>query len=271
MDKRFVLFLVLSVIVLVVSQKLFPPARQTRSAASTAQSAESTRKVVSDTTHRLAQLDTSMAVGSRTAASADSAARKSAAVPAGAPAAVPPAPAETVTVTTPKVVYQFSTLGAMPIGVNTREYKALAPGGGTVQLVRAGSPLYRYDLIRAPGDTLHFDRVPFTVDSSALHAGGAGSLTFRGTSGSSAIAITYTFAPDSYVVRVKGQVQGGPGGQAMLMTMPTGLHSAEKDTADDEHHFAYVLKPAHDSPNSIDFRKLDTAVAQVEHGPLTWV
>src|SRR6185437_1904106 len=275
MDKRFVLFLVLSVIVLVVSQKLFPPARQTRSATSTAQSADSTRKVASDTTHRLAQPDTSMAVRSRTAASADSAARKSAAVRAGASAAeaaaVPVAPAETVTVTTPKVVYQFSPLGAMPIGVNTRDYKALSPGVGTVQLVRAGSPLYRYDLIRAPGDTLHLDRVAFAVDSSALRAGGAGSLTFRGTSRGSAIAITYTFAPDSYVVRVKGRVQGSPGGQAVLMTIPTGLHSAETDTADDEHHFAYVLKPAHDSPNSFDFRKLDTAVAQVEHGPLTWV
>jgi len=263
MDKRFILFLVLSVLVLVVSQKLFPPARQARSAASTAQSADSTRKLAQDTTHRLAHPDTQVVERGRAAALAETS-------PATAIAG-PAAPAETVTVTTPRVVYRFSTLGAMPIGVNTRDYKALSPGGGTVQLVRAGSPLYRYDLIRGPRDTVHLDRVAFTVDSSLLHAGGAGSLTFHGASGGSAIAITYTFAPDSYVVRVKGAVQGGQGGQAMLMTIPFGLHSAETDTVDDEHHFAYVLKPRHDSPNSIAFSKLDTTVARMEAGPLTWI
>src|SRR5512146_396205 len=263
MDKRFLLFLVLSVLVLVVSQKLFPPARQARSTVSTAPTADSTRKPIQDTTHRLARPDTHVAERGRTAASADTT--------TATPAAAPAAPVETVTVRTPRVVYQFSTLGAMPIGVDTRDYKALSPGGGTVQLVRAGSPLYRYDLIRAPRDTVHLDHVAFTVDSSLLHDGGAGSLTFHGASGGSAIAITYTFAPDSYLVRVKGVVQGGPGGQAMLMTIPLGLHSAETDTVDDEHHFAYVLKPRHDSPNSIAFSKLDTTVARMEPGPLTWV
>src|SRR6185437_119178 len=115
MDKRFILFLVLSVLVLVVSQKLFPPARQARSAASTAQSADSTRKLAQDTTHRLAHPDIPVVERGRAAALAETS-------PA-TPIAGPAAPAETVTVTTPRVVYRFSTLGAMPIGVNTRDYK----------------------------------------------------------------------------------------------------------------------------------------------------
>ena len=114
MDKRFLLFLVLSVLVLVVSQKLFPPARQARSAVSTAPTADSTRKPIQDTTHRLARPDTHVAERGRTAASADTTTATSAAEPA--------APVETVTVRTPRVVYQFSTLGAMPIGVDTRDY-----------------------------------------------------------------------------------------------------------------------------------------------------
>jgi YidC/Oxa1 family membrane protein insertase len=86
--------------------------------------------------------------------------------------------------------------------------------------------------------------------------------------------ITYTFSPDSYLVRVRGSVRSGGGSgstRALLVSLPTGFRSTEADSAEDERHLSYVVKSMRDDPQTIDFSKLDSTVARTENGPLNWV
>jgi YidC/Oxa1 family membrane protein insertase len=81
--------------------------------------------------------------------------------------------------------------------------------------------------------------------------------------------ISYTFVPDSYVVRVQGEVTGAGSG-TLLLEMPRGIRSAEADSADDQRHLAYVVKPVSDDARSVPFSKLEGR-RRVEPGPFTWV
>src|SRR6185437_4543954 len=66
-------------------------------------------------------------------------------------------------------------------------------------------PLVSYAVVTGGRDTLALDRTVFSVDSSARGAGGLPMLTFRGALGGDTAMITYTFSPDSYLVRVRGR------------------------------------------------------------------
>jgi len=256
MDKRFFLFLILAAAVLVVTPLLFPP--------SPVQAPGS----AADSTHA----QTAESARATPAPSPTQGAAPAAQAPATAPASLSAAAPETVTVRTAKSVYRFSTVGAMPVAVTLPDYKSLARGDGQVELARPGTPLLEYTLLRGPGDTLRLDRTAFAVDSSALASPTAPALTFRATVEGVNVAIAYTFAPDSYVVRVRGTVEGaGTGTHYLLTTLPNGLRSEEADTAADQHQLAYVVKPVRGDPKSIGFGKLDTTEARAETGPFTWL
>jgi YidC/Oxa1 family membrane protein insertase len=151
-------------------------------------------------------------------------------------------------------------------------YESLHHRGERVRLARERAPLLRFRLA-AGGDTIALDRMPFAVDSQPGTGRGAAPLTFRAPIGPAQEAIIrYTFAPDSYVVRVSGEVTNAPAGARLLVTLPTGMRSEEADTLDDARHLAFVVKPIADEARSIPFEKTDTARAQVEtDGPYTWV
>ncbi|MEJ7813263.1 MAG: YidC/Oxa1 family insertase periplasmic-domain containing protein [Gemmatimonadaceae bacterium] len=178
---------------------------------------------------------------------------------------------DTITVATGRVVYRFSTVGAMPVGALLPGYRSLANRARQVELAREGMPLLRFRLL-AGTDTVPLDRMPFAVDTVAGVGRGAAPLVFRAPVGPASEAIiTYTFAPDSYLVRVSGEVTGARGG-ALLITLPNGVRSEEVDSLDDIRHLAYVAKPVRDDARSIAFASLDTARAQTERdGPYTWV
>ena len=189
MDKRFLLALLLTAIVVFVTPLLFPPAPGSRAPVGGADSARV--PAASAKVPEPAPAVDEPAAGAP--ASADSVA--AAAPPVGA--------ADTVVVTTPRVTYRFSTRGASPIGATLRTYRALSPEGGNVELTRPGLPLLRYRLV-AGSDTLALDRLPFAVDrpQTGPRTGDAGAtearpLTFGATVGGREVAITYTFSPDS--------------------------------------------------------------------------
>jgi YidC/Oxa1 family membrane protein insertase len=263
MDKRFFLFLILAAIILIVTPKLFPPQpRAPQSAAAHRDSVAAAAHPAGTTS--VASQAPSAAPSTQLAAPARAGADTGLAVASGKP--------DTVVVSTPRVLYRFSTVGAAPIGVALQDYKALSGGGGNVQLVRGGVPLVEYRLLTQSGDTIPLQRAVFTVDSSALRVSAAPALSFRTVVGSDTVAIAYTFAPDSYLVRVRGQVRGsGARPSSVVLTLPEGLRSEEADTLDDQRHFAYVIKPARDDARSIPFGKLDQGVSRVEDGPLTWI
>lgn len=278
MDKRFLLFLVLAAAILILTPRFFPPP-------STAGVTSASDTARADTQSHRAGADTTRSAAAEPAQGAKAPGvpvEKARPAPAGAPAetaaAAPAAPvaAETVAVAGRRTTYRFSTLGAAPVGVQLNDYRALANKGGlvprdTIQLIRPGLPLLSYGIVRSAGDTLRLERVQFTVDSSALKAGGAGALTFRGTGAGEGVTLVYTFAPDSYLVRVSGQATGGAAGRTLVVTLPEGLNSQEADTVDDQRHFSWVVKPVHRDPSSTAFGKLDTTDARVEEGPLRWI
>lgn len=273
MDKRFIIALVLAAIVVLITPKLFPPAK---APAGNVPGADTTNVVPGSTSTvqpSPALTDTAGKGASPAATLAPSAPDSSAhpgATPGG-PAAlsVSTAPAETITVTTPKVVYRFSTVGATPVNAALRDYRSLAPQDGPVVVVRPSVPVLSYRLI-AGHDTIPLDRTTFAADSTA--AGAVGPLTFRTAVGKAVVAITYTFVPDSYVVRVNGTVSGvDPASMFLLLTLPRGLASGEADTLEDLRHLAYVVKPTRDDARSIAFGKLTAGQPQVENGPFDWV
>ncbi|HEX6537188.1 MAG TPA: membrane protein insertase YidC, partial [Gemmatimonadaceae bacterium] len=268
MDKRFFLFLALAAAVLLITPRLFPPTRTPPSGTSRGDTTASHRAV--DTARGRAAAAPS--VSAPAATSAATAAPQAVAATLDT-AQAQAGPGDTIAVRTKRVVYRFSTVGAALTGSELLDYKALSKGDGPVQLARPGSRLVGYQLLVGGRDTVRLDRMPFTVDSSALaRTGGAGSLTFRTSAAGSTVAITYTFSPDSYLVHVRGSVQGGTAqNRRLLITLPNGLHSEEADTVDDQRHFAYVVKPVRDDARSISFTKLEPEKAATQAGPLEWV
>ncbi|HET7583997.1 MAG TPA: YidC/Oxa1 family insertase periplasmic-domain containing protein [Gemmatimonadaceae bacterium] len=184
-------------------------------------------------------------------------------------------PAETSSAATTVATYTFSNVGATPVGVQLHQYRDLGPGDGPVQLVRPGVPLLAYRLVMGV-DTVPLESVRFTANRStgapATSAAGGAPLTFEAMLDSLTVAITYDFVPNSYLVHVTGSVRGRvPPGSAVEVLMPRGLRSQEADTADDRTHRAFVLKPTDDDVESIAFNKLDTAQVRVDTGSYSWM
>ena len=165
MDKRFFLALFLSLIVIAVSQLLFPAPKTTTS--------------------------------SRISPAGDSSSRmKNAGVPAAASSSLPnaaPTPAplvtrasptstrtadqavETTTVNTVKATYRFTNVGAAPVSITMRDYVNRSGGGGLVDLAVESSPLLGYRLV-TPGDTIDLSRISFVL--SRARTAGEEALTY---------------------------------------------------------------------------------------------
>ena len=263
MDKRLLIALVLTVAVVFIIPRLFPTPPLSRTSPRAAGAADTARGRQATAAVPPATVDTPATTPS---------------LPDTA-ASTPPqvaAVADTIEVATPRVNYEFSTIGAMPIGAELGGYRDLSPRGGTIELTRPGVPLLSYRLL-VDRDTIPLDRVPFTADSSTIEraASGVAPLTFRTSVRGMGVTISYTFAPDSYLVRVAGEVSGGASSNRFLvLTLPRGLRTGEADSLDDQRQLAYVLKPTRDDARSVTFASLeDDGVLRrrVENGPFTWV
>lgn len=256
MEKRILIFFVAALALLYGTALLFQsPQKRSPGAADSAAVADTAQRAVAPST-------------------------TAAAVQAPAPvvkdtASLATARADTIVVRTSNATYRLSTRGAAPIGARMEEFRAYTKGDGKVELAREGSPLVSYAVVTGGRDTLSLDRTVFSVDSSARGAGGLPVLAFRGALGADTAMITYTFSPDSYLVRVRGTVRSGASAssapKALLVSLPSGFRSAEADTVEDERHLSFVVKTMRDDPESIDFSKLDSTAPRVENGPLNWV
>lgn len=264
MDKRILIFLALALVILWVTPRLFPaPPIPKRAVADSI--------AALDTVHRAASESSAVAPAARVAQAAPTprAAADTTTI-AGTSAR-----ADTIAVRTSNATYRFSTRGAVPVGARMEDFRAYSKGGGKVELAREGSPLLSYAVVSSGRDTLALDRTVFTVDSSARGAGGLPVLTFRGALGGDTALVTYTFSPDSYLMRVQGSVRSAGSGagapRALVVSLPSGFRSTEADSVEDERHLSYVVKSMRDDPQTIDFSKLDSTVARTENGPLNWV
>lgn len=263
MDKRFFLALFLSLVVIAISQLLFPPVKPKPGTSTPSDSTSVDTRTVSSTPSALA--------ATPSASSAQTIEPK--AVSTIAPVADTSARVvtETTTVITPKAIYKFSNLGAVPVSIIMRDYVNRSSSGGLVDLAAEGPPLLGYKLV-TPTDTADLSRVPFAL-SRAKSAKGEDSLTYTASVKGHAVSIVYTIPPDtvaSYAVGMRGRVQGLSGQSYILTELPRTLRSAEADTIADHRSLAYSFKPERDHARSVLFGGLDPGDKTLEPGPLSW-
>jgi YidC/Oxa1 family membrane protein insertase len=260
MDKRFFLALFLSLIVIAISQLLFPPPKPVPNArGAMAKDSSSTPKEAASSTETLV-------TKAPTVRPSQSAATV---VPSKAAA---PGTAETTAVSTPKAIYKFSNIGAAPVSIVMRDYKNRSPSGGLVDLAIAGSPLLGYRLVM-PADTADLANVPFSL-SRTTNAKGEEILTYKALVKNLPVSITYTVSADttaSYAIRVEGRVEGIQGQSYLVTELPRSLQPTEADTVGDHRTLAYSFKSQRDHARSVLFSGLDPGEKTLEAGPLNWV
>ncbi|MEP6703801.1 MAG: hypothetical protein ABJB34_03250, partial [Acidobacteriota bacterium] len=157
MDKRFLLALVLTAVVVIATPWLFGTQSSLvpTKAGSGILKPDSTKR--GDSLARTAAIERDTSRPTITSSS----------VPDSNPAMMV---AETTVVSTPLANYRFSSVGAMPLSVELKSYKALDGSKQNVRLASASNHLVSYRLF-LPGDTVALSGVPFTLDKSRTAAG----------------------------------------------------------------------------------------------------
>ena len=266
MDKRFFLALFLSLIVIAISQLLFPSTKPTPSSQSAiGKDSISGLKNTASSTQPLATQSSAAQVAAT--ASPQGRVREA----ATGNAQVRPV-AEMTAVTTPKAIYRFSNVGAAPVSIVIRDYKNQSTNGGLVDLGVSGSPLLSYQLV-TPTDTADLSLVPFAL-TQVRNAKGDQTLTYNASAKKLSVSISYTISQDtaaSYAIRVAGRVTGAQGSTYLITELPKTLQPTEADTIGDHRSLAYSFKPQRDHARSVLFGSLDPGEKTLEAGPLAWV
>jgi YidC/Oxa1 family membrane protein insertase len=254
MNKRMLLALALSAAVIGLTQYLFPPVKPPIKPAAPPAAVSGATPVTQGSTTTAAALP-------------------------GAPALVTGTPAaatiahDTAALTGASSTIRISSIGAAPVSVRLAGYKRLPVqknGDEQVELVRAGEPLLQYAVVvkEAAGNrVIDLATVPFATTRTD-----ARTVSFTAQAAEATVAITYTFQPDSFLVRVGGKVTGVASPAYVRVTLPSGLNSSEADTSEDQRHLAIAMKPVKGgNTSSIAFSKLDPGERQLQEGPFSWV
>ncbi|MDQ6871159.1 MAG: membrane protein insertase YidC [Gemmatimonadota bacterium] len=262
MDKRFFLALFLSLIVIAVSQLLFPAPKPIPG---------SRGLPAGDSSSRLKNVE-SQATASSSLPNATQASTALATRVSPKPArAVAQSVAETTTVSTTKAIYRFANIGGAPVSITMRDYVNRSASGGLVDLAGEGSPLLEYRLV-TPGDTIDLSKIPFVL-SRARGAAGEEALTYDALVKNDTVSITYVISQDtsaSYSIEVNGRVKRPSGQVYLLIDLPRTLRPAEADTTADYRTLAYSFKPQKDHARSVLFGSLEPGEKTLEPGPLSW-
>ncbi len=146
-------------------------------------------------------------------------------------APVPGGPAQPFTpraveVRSPLYTYRFSTRGGAVTGAELLAFASYVDRG-RVQLVPRGARDVLAHRVAAGRDTLDLRSLEFrpSAERVELRAGGpAQTLAFTAAAPNGAtVQIRYTFRPDDYLVKVQGQVAGVPEGARLVTSLGTGL------------------------------------------------
>jgi YidC/Oxa1 family membrane protein insertase len=261
-NRRLLLAIALTVLVIVATQFLFPTPPAPRRAAG----ADSTRV---DSAAAAAATPVAPAPGTAAVPGTPAAGTPAVGADTTAPAApAVAAPAETALVAGTRAAYRVSSGGGALVGAEMRTYRSLAPGGvGAAQLARRGDALLSYRLV-VPGDTIALARVPMRLTQTGNTVQLQGTATAR-TGQTVPLSLTYSFAPDSYVVRLRGSAQvSGPA--FLLVDLPPTIAATERDTLDHANQLSYAWRPVNDDASSVAFNKLDPGERELIAEPIAW-
>ena len=259
MDRRTLLALLLTAIVIVITPMLFPSPR---------------RQPVPADTATAARGDSARDTAPAPVTPQPTAPQPRAVQPAiGAATASPAVRAETTVVRTGHAAYAIVSPGGTPVNVTLPAYRSLRPGAAAETPVRLLEPqdrLFRLTLA-SDRDTIALDTVQFRA-APQRREGDVIVQQLASTSSAVPIALTYRFQTDSFVVRLEGSI-GGPAvaGRRLLVTLPSRIRSEEADIGDDTRHLAIAYSTRANEVENVSFRDLDTLVARVDTGAIRWV
>jgi YidC/Oxa1 family membrane protein insertase len=192
--------------------------------------------------------------------------------------AVPATPAETAVVATPKVRYRVASTGGALVGAEMLGYHQLGSDSTPLELSRGDAPLLSFHVV-AGGDSMPLDGAMLSRSSTASPL----EVSYRGTVRDVPIAVTWSFAPDTYRVAIDGVDQpvaysarlrvtasGLSAGSYLIVRLPHGFQTSEVDSATDFQHLAYAYKLANGGADLIRFGSLDPGERDLRPGPLSW-
>ncbi|HYD54402.1 MAG TPA: membrane protein insertase YidC [Gemmatimonadaceae bacterium] len=249
MDKRFLLAIILSALVLVGTNLLFPTAPRTPAPPRPAPTA--TQPAPAAATTPAPAVAATPTIGE---------APQAAATPAAAAA-------ETLTVGQGRNTYRFVSPGAAPLSLTLGDFKSLRPQGGPMTLAAPRAPLFSYRLVLG-ADTVALASLPTTVDRTNP---AATTQAFEAVHQGRRIRIENVVDADSFQVHVRGTVENAPANARLLVELPRGLESHEADVAQDLQSLAFSYKPPRDDPQGVKFSDLDSGQVLRAEGPMKWV
>lgn len=188
---------------------------------------------------------------------------------------VVPATIDTVVVQSPLYRYAISTAGGSVVGAELLRYESYSEGSDVVDLVQEGAgPLVSYRL--RVGDRIvdlstlvfHVEReAPLRVDVedeaeilSLVHSDPAGGFTVR---------LHYRFLPDSYLIDVRGEVEGVANARTVLLNLGPTLAVHEANPEEDARALAVVTRDRRERIESVPLSRVSSD--RVIDGPLSWV
>lgn len=182
----------------------------------------------------------------------------------------PLTPADTVRVTSPLYGYGISTHGGRLVEAHMRGYRSLAAGdSGDVQLFPDEGHFLR--LAVATGlDTIPLNQFTLVPSARVLTVDGPSTLTLTGSRDGIDVALTYTFAPDTYRIGVALRVGGlGPNGGVLLVGMGPTIRNTEADSVEHMRNLGVVTKQS--DTELLRFSSLDPGEPRILTGPFEWV
>jgi len=260
MDRRTLLALALTAMVIVATPVLFPTARPARSGVVESPADTSARAVMP-----------SLAPPPVLAAAQRAATRSGAAtiVEKGTATHV-----ESTTVSTSRATYRLVSPGGVPATVTLPAYRSLRAGvakGTPVDLVEEGDRLFHLTL-QSGTEMLDLDTVTFKFEPPSRD-GNTIVQAMTSVSLARSLTLTYRFPADSFVMSVEGVLAGAPGASgetSLFVSLPARLRSEEADVRDDVRHLAFAYRVAKGESKGVAFRGLDTLV-RADSGAVQWV
>ena len=181
-------------------------------------------------------------------------------------------PERVVSVESPLYDFTFTSRGARLLSAEMLQFNSLAGAGGIVDVVPEQVDGYLGQKLIVGSDTVDLSRVPYRVepeDGLRLSEGGGGgtlSFVYEHPTSNFRFDVAYTFDPDSYEIGVEGRVRGI--NDALLLTdLGEGLAFAEADSAQEARMMGYVHNHLEEGIESTLFDKAEPTVVQ---GPLVW-
>ncbi|MBI4544706.1 MAG: membrane protein insertase YidC [Gemmatimonadetes bacterium] len=257
---RFLLAIVLTIAVVIITNLLFPPAPQ---------------RPPTPPGEAPVPADTGPRAEPPAAARADTP-RPERAGPAGAAAQVPEtlAPADTVVVESRLYRFGLSTRGAALVSAELLQFASFTRDG-PVQLVPPEAPALLGYRVQVGPRLVDLSRLAFQGEPQAQARLEPGRrertvrFAFQDPESDLSLEVSYTFQPESYVIQVAGRVHAEGETPRLLLDLGPRLGINEADSAEDQRAMAYVINSRREGVRSVALGQVEGE--RIEEGPLSWV